>query len=62
MKAINKGTVVRKASWAKDIRFIVGSKEGLTQFPARSEEQRDRIVKRWSARGLTPWVKEVVNA
>ena len=62
MTVINKGTVIRKPSWAKDIKFIIGSKEGRNQFPAHSEEQKDRIIKRWSARGLTPWVKEVVDA
>lgn len=62
MTVIDKGSVTRKPSWAKDIKFIIGTKEGRTVFPAHSEEQKDRVLKRWSARGLTPWVKVVVDA
>lgn len=54
-------TIKRNTNWAEDIRYIIKAEETCRTFPAHSEEQRDRVMARWTAKGLKPVALKVVD-
>lgn len=54
-------TIKRNSNWAEDICYIIKAEGTCRQFPAHSKEQRDRVMARWTAKGLKPVALKVVD-
>lgn len=54
-------TIKRNSNWAEDICYIIKAEGTCRQFPAHSEEQRNRVMARWAEKGLKPIALKVVD-
>jgi len=61
MKAIQARPYKRTSTMDKRILYIVGTREHIASRPARSEQERDRLIQKAINKNLTPWVRKVID-